>query len=315
MVRRLILFIVTLALAGCQPGSSLTGTPLEPVAALEGQVRFPARSVQATLEEIATAATVSLIRADTNRTEATTLTNSAGTFRLAFPATFRPAATDSFYLEAVKGLGSNRAGNSAARVRTLARFVEGWTTLSNAVPGGNIYLNTATTALCIGASLRGGTATAVDFGALIGTYDPSAQTFAPVTNLSAADFTALKALTDQILLDSQDPLAGIMLTEPSLWSRKNLSGLTLAQLNPTSGKAGDAVTLIGSGFEPTLASNSVRFNGVLASVSGATPNTLTVTVPAGATPGPVTVQIGAIAATGPTFTVTSLVYGGVTAQP
>lgn len=315
MVRRLVIFIVALALAGCQSGASPASAPLEPVAALTGQVLFPARTVQATLDDIAVAATVSLINADSNRTESTTLTNSLGAFRLVFPASFRPAATDSFYLEAVKGLGSNRAGNSAARVRTLARFNQGWTTLSNASPGGGIYLNTATTAVCIAASLRGGTASAVDFGSLIGSYDSSAQTYTPVTNLSAADFTALKSLTDQVLLDDQDPLAGIMLTEPGLWSRKNLSGLTLAQLNPTSGKAGDAVTLIGSGFEPTLASNSVRFNGVLASVSGATANTLTVTVPAGATPGPVTVQIGALAATGPTFTVTSLVYGGVTAQP
>lgn len=311
MVRRFLLLIV-LILAGCQAG--LPPVPASPVADLAGQVQFPMRSTQATIEEVAVAATVSLINADANRTESTSLTNDLGQFRLTFPTSFRPSATASYYLEAVKGLGSNKAGNSAARVRTLARYDRGWVTITNAVVGGSIVLSTATTALCIGTSLRAGTVKAVDTTTLIGAYDPGPASFTPVTNMSGSDFTALKTLTDQILADDQDPMAGIMLTEPSQWARKNLSGLTLSQLAPSSGAIGTTVTLTGSGFDPTASNNTVRFNGIQATISGASATTLTVTVPAGATPGPVTVQVGAVAATGPTFTVTNLVYGGVVAQ-
>jgi len=311
MARRLLL-LVALILAGCQAGWLTAAAPGS--TDLAGQVQFPARRVQATIEEVAVAATVSLINADANRTESTTVTNDLGQFRLTFPLSFRPSATASYYLEAVKGLGTNKAGNNAARVRTLAKYNNGWMTITNAAVGGSIVLNTATTALCIGASLRAGTATAVDFSSLIGSYDAGLNAFSPVTNLSASDFNALKTLTDQVLTDNQDPLAGILLNEPSQWSRKNLSGLTLTQLTPSSGAVGATITLIGSGFDPVPGNNTVTFNGVPASVSGATATSLTVTVPAGATPGPVTVQVGAITTTGPTFTVTSLVYGGVSSQ-
>ncbi len=310
---RTFLLITSLALTGCQGTPPLPPAPTEP-GDLVGEVRFPARQVQATLEEVAVAATVSLINAQTNRTESTTLTSQSGAFRLTFGTSFRPSATDSYYLEAVKGLGSNRAGNNAARLRTLARYNQGWTTLTNASAGSGIVLNTATTALCVGTSLRAGTASAVNLASLIGSYESGAGVYTPVTNLSGADFTALESLAEQLLAEDQDPMAGILLTEPSQWAKKNLSGLTLTQLAPSSGTVGTTVTLSGSGFDPVPANNAVRFNDVLATVSGATANTLTVTVPSGATPGPVSVRIAGLTTTGPVFTVTNLVFGGVLGQ-
>jgi uncharacterized protein (DUF2141 family) len=59
--------------------------------------------------------------------------------------------------------------------------------------------------------------------------------------------------------------------------------------SPTSGKAGTSVVLTGSNFSSIFAENSVKFNGAAATVTAATPGSLTVTVPAGATTGPISV--------------------------
>jgi hypothetical protein len=67
----------------------------------------------------------------------------------------------------------------------------------------------------------------------------------------------------------------------------------LAQLTsvaPTSGIVGQAVTVTGSGFTDV---RGVRFNGVPASYTVASPTRLTATVPAGATAGPLRVRTGA----------------------
>lgn len=313
MARRLLI-LTALVLSGCHLGAEFVEAPQEAIADLPGEVRFPARTVQANLQDIAKAATVSLINADTNRTETTTLTNASGSFRLTFPTAFRPSATSSYYLEAIKGLDSNRAGSFVARIRTLARYDKGWTTLTNALPGGSVQLNTATTALCLGAAIRSGTASPVDLSALIGKYDGVTQTYIPVANLSSEDFSTLRTFTEQILALDQDPMAGVVLTDQSQWLKKSLTWLTLAQLDPPTGGAGTAVTISGAGFALQPADNIVRFNGVLADVLSASPTALTVAVPMGATPGPVTVQVGAIKATGPTFDVTNLVFGDVLTQ-
>ena len=62
--------------------------------------------------------------------------------------------------------------------------------------------------------------------------------------------------------------------------------LSILSFNPTSAPAGATVTIVGSGFSTTPASNTVKFNGVTATVTASTANTLTVTVPATATSGP-----------------------------
>ncbi len=69
--------------------------------------------------------------------------------------------------------------------------------------------------------------------------------------------------------------------------------LSVLSFNPTSAAPGASVTIVGFGFSPTIANNAVRFNGVAATVTGATANTLTVTVPLTASTGPVSVTVGA----------------------
>jgi YD repeat-containing protein len=55
--------------------------------------------------------------------------------------------------------------------------------------------------------------------------------------------------------------------------------------DPDHGPVGTVVTIFGAGFSPVPANNQVTFNGVSASVTASTEQTITTEVPAGATTG------------------------------
>lgn len=76
---------------------------------------------------------------------------------------------------------------------------------------------------------------------------------------------------------------------------------TISSISPTSGIAGTVVTINGSNFKTTTADNTVKFNGVAATVQSATGTTLKVSAPT-ATTGAVTVTTSAGTANGPNFT-------------
>ena len=77
-------------------------------------------------------------------------------------------------------------------------------------------------------------------------------------------------------------------------NRSTASGsLSVLSFNPASGTPGSSVTLVGTGFSTTPGNNAVTFNGVTATVTSATPNTLTVTVPTTASSGLIGVTVGA----------------------
>jgi hypothetical protein len=78
---------------------------------------------------------------------------------------------------------------------------------------------------------------------------------------------------------------------------------TITSIDPTSGKVGDNITIAGTNFSATLASNEVKFNGTVATVSAASATQLTVVVPAGATSGSITVTTNGMTATSTSFTV------------
>ncbi len=65
--------------------------------------------------------------------------------------------------------------------------------------------------------------------------------------------------------------------------------VALASLSPSKGVVGMIVALNGKGFDPAPDSNTVRFNGIQAAVSQASPTQLVVTVPEGTTSGAVDV--------------------------
>ncbi len=80
--------------------------------------------------------------------------------------------------------------------------------------------------------------------------------------------------------------------------------LSILSFNPTSAAPGATVTIVGSGFNTTPSSNTVNFNGVAATVTAATANTLIVTVPTTATTGTISVTTGGSTVTSATsFTV------------
>ena len=81
------------------------------------------------------------------------------------------------------------------------------------------------------------------------------------------------------------------------------AGLTISAVNPTTGVAGTQVTIFGSQFSANVAQNIVKFNGVAATVAGATAVQLKAVVPAGATSGSVSVAVAGQQVTGPLFTV------------
>lgn len=87
-------------------------------------------------------------------------------------------------------------------------------------------------------------------------------------------------------------------------TRQSSSTLAVLQFTPSSSPVGTTVTIYGTGFSTTPASNTVKFNGTTATVLTASATVLTATVPSGATTGPISVTVGANTATSPaSFTV------------
>lgn len=85
----------------------------------------------------------------------------------------------------------------------------------------------------------------------------------------------------------------------NLTAVRRLSGGTLrvVDFSPPAGLIGSTVAVFGAGFGATPSDNAVTFNGTAATVVAATPNALTVTVPAGATTGKIAVGSGGSSAT------------------
>jgi Chitobiase/beta-hexosaminidase C-terminal domain/Glucodextranase, domain B/IPT/TIG domain/Divergent InlB B-repeat domain len=102
-------------------------------------------------------------------------------------------------------------------------------------------------------------------------------------------------------------------TEQSISFGPNASGPHLTDFNPKSGADGTTVTITGTGFDGTPANNAVAFNGMGATVTAASPTSLTVTAPASS--GVITVKVngvtaGSSAAFGATTTFTATLADG-----
>ena len=85
----------------------------------------------------------------------------------------------------------------------------------------------------------------------------------------------------------------------------NASPPAITTLSPNTGPPTRVVTITGTGFSSTPASNQIRFNGVLATTLRATPTQLLTQVPAGAATGLVTVTVNSLTSNGAAFTVTT----------
>lgn len=311
------ILLVMAGLVGCRFPAIAPQTPVadapgigqaQPAPALQGRVDFGQR-VQANIPDVIAGATVSLINIGAAQTVSTALTDAQGNFVLTFSNGYVADPTATYYLEAVKGVGSHVPGQDALRVRTIIRYVDGWTSLTNATPNAGIVVNPSTTALSVAAGLRNGKPDPIDFSRFIGSLSGSQQNaYSPATGISASDYTTVLGLVNDCLAADKDPVAGIGLDLSAGWLALNQQ-LTVASLDKTSGSAGTSVTLTGTGFDLSASKNLVAFNGVEAPVTAATPTQLTTSVPLGATSGQLTVQVAKLVAMGPTFTVPVSVTG------
>ena len=76
-------------------------------------------------------------------------------------------------------------------------------------------------------------------------------------------------------------------------TRNSSSQLSLIEFTPDKGPIGSAVTIYGTGFSPTPANNTVKFNGTTATVTASSATQISTTVPVGATTGLITVTTAA----------------------
>jgi hypothetical protein len=79
--------------------------------------------------------------------------------------------------------------------------------------------------------------------------------------------------------------------------RQAATGFAITGFDPATGAVGAAVTIYGTGFDPTPANNTVKFNGTTATVSASAAGSISTTVPSGATTGRITVTVGGVCST------------------
>ena len=112
---------------------------------------------------------------------------------------------------------------------------------------------------------------------------------------------------------------GTKILDPAMGFWVNIPGVvatgggvpTVTGITPTTGAAGATVTITGTNFNSTPANNTVKFSGVLATVTAATSTSLTVTVPTGAITGTVSVTTaGGTATSAGGFTGSTISGGG-----
>src|SRR5689334_14910700 len=66
---------------------------------------------------------------------------------------------------------------------------------------------------------------------------------------------------------------------------------SITNVSPTTGVAGNSVTISGTNFDEQAGNNEVKVNGSLAVVNSASKQSLQITIPAGATTGKITVTV------------------------
>lgn len=135
---------------------------------------------------------------------------------------------------------------------------------------------------------------------MLGLADGPARAFARALATIALCGPLIAAATGNVIQLQYDPAGNI-----TNLTRQSSPGFAITSFDPASGPVGSAVTIYGAGFSPTPASNTVKFDGVTATVTASTTGSLSTTVPTGATTGRITVTVAGSTATSATdFVVT-----------
>lgn len=105
------------------------------------------------------------------------------------------------------------------------------------------------------------------------------QTLATVTNATATELTV--TVPNGLTLGNQSVTITKGLGQASNGLDYTVVRPEITQINVSAGEIGSQVVITGTNFNPTEANNTVRFNGVQATVDAASSTELTVTVPSG----------------------------------
>lgn len=97
--------------------------------------------------------------------------------------------------------------------------------------------------------------------------------------------TAVLSPTGEAAIYNYDPAGNF-----TSITRRTANEISVIDFTPGAGGIGTSVTIYGTGFLTTPLANTVKFNGVTATVSAATKTQLTVSVPVGATTGPINIS-------------------------
>ncbi len=131
-------------------------------------------------------------------------------------------------------------------------------------------------------------------------FDPSCSSFSMSMNLTINTEQSLSGSTSWTCYYGGTSCSG---TDAVVATRQ---GPIIVKFSPMSGPTGTTVTISGTNFSSTPASNAVKFHGTSSVVTKSTVTSLTTTVPAGATTGTVSLTVSGQTFTSlPLFTVTS----------
>jgi len=136
---------------------------------------------------------------------------------------------------------------------------------------------------------------------LLGTFTQSVQALQPVIHYIYDDLGRLVGVVDQngdAATYTYDAVGNILAI-----GRHNVADtpgpVAITLVAPSKGKVGTAVSIFGRGFSADAAQDVAFFSGAIATVTAATPNSLTTSVPPGALTGPITVTTPLGTATSP----------------
>jgi hypothetical protein len=260
---------------------------------LEGSVDVTAevgRKIQASVAEVVSFATISLIDAESNSAAASTVSNGRGQFTLSMNG-FIPDTGRAYYLEASKGLNGHMPGSPVVRFRTLVRWNgSSWESLS----GSTVSISSLTTAVCIAAQLAPSTFDpATLMNKINASVKPPILNRAPAAPTGFTDAQILGLATDVLafLTANLDPIGALSDVAPAITYQST-----------DSARPGQTLEIRGKGFSPTASQNLVTFGGSSpgAVVAGGTER-LFVIVPADAATGSLVVTTPRGAVTGMTF--------------
>ncbi len=312
------------ATPACMSPSTLTvvadSSGIKDPIVLAGQVDLASLGyrTQATINDIAVAATVSVIDIQSGATVAVALTNAAGAFQFSGGA-LKVTAGRAYYLEAVKGLGNNVAGKDACRVRTIIKAITATTfaSLSGAVVGSPVSINESTTALSIIDTLRS------DVGPdnLIGSLAVGSggqDVFSPGSSgVASNEFTTVRSLVSQALQRDIDPF--MVSASGGSYGQVYAATPVVTSVSPNPVAFGRDITVAGANFEPTESGFQVLFGVQVCTVVTSSATSLLIRLPASVAPGmtavtqAITVKQGLKVSPGVNLTLLPLLSGAMPA--